>query len=151
MEIKLAKNFLSDANPPFRYASEATFKDFCKIVGVNEKLAIKLLDKNSVKIGSDKESIKDIAKSNNITPKELYNIIKGDKKYRLPLDLPIGIAHKSIKDLEKEYGIDIDKFLKYLKYYGIKANKDITFKRLAKENSLHPAKLYSMLYASQLN
>ncbi len=69
----------------------------------------------------------------------------------MPLDLPIGIAHKSIKDLEKEYGIDIDKFLKYLKYYGIKANKDITFKRLAKENSLHPVKLYSMLYATELN
>jgi len=68
----------------------------------------------------------------------------------LPLDLPIGIAHKSLKDLENEYGIDIDKFIQYLDYYNIKASSNTTFKRLAKENNLHPAKLYSMLVASQM-
>ena len=145
-----AKNFLNDANPPFRYAQEATLKDFCKILHIDEKKALTLLQKSNIKVNSDKQSLKDIANANNKSPKEIYDIIKESNRYNLPSDLPIGIAHKSIEELNKEYGVDIDKFINYLKYYGIKANKDITFKRLAKENSLHPATLYSMLLASQI-
>jgi len=144
-----AKNFLNDANPPFRYAQEATFKDFCKILNIDEKRAIELLKKDKIEFTSNKETLKEIAKKNNKSPKEIYNIIKQTKKYNLPSDLPIGIAHKTLQDLQKEYGINLDKFIKYLKYYNIKATKDTTFKKLAKQNNLHPATLYSMLLASQ--
>jgi len=54
-----------------------------------------------------------------------------------------------LQDLKNQYGINLEKFINYLKSYGIKASKDITFKKLAKKNRLHPATLYSMLLASQ--
>jgi len=78
-------------------------------------------------------------------------LIKNDT-YKLPLrnEIPIGIEHKSFNRLSEEYDIDLNKFFIHLKKYNIKANRNITFKRLAKKNNLHPAQLYYLLIASQL-
>jgi chorismate mutase len=144
-----AKNFLNDANPPFGYAEYTTLRDFCIISNINLDSAISKLKAKNIKF-SDKESLKVISQNNSLSPKEIYNIIKDkDTKYILPSELPIGIAHKSLSELKREYGIDLNRFLKHLEYYNIKANINDTFKRVAKENSLHPAQLYNMLMASQ--
>ena len=46
--------------------------------------------------------------------------------------------------------MNLDKFINHLKAYNIKATPKISFKKLAKQNGLHPAELYNMLLASQI-
>ena len=145
-----AINSLDDGNPPFGYAEESTFKDFCILTNTNQKQALEKFKEKNIKITSDKESLKEIASENNTSPKKLYEIIKiKGNRLQLPSDIPIGIAHKSIKRLSSEYQMDINKFIDYLTYYNIKIKPEKSFKGIAKENHLHPAKLYNMLQASQ--
>jgi hypothetical protein len=145
-----AINSLDDGNPPFGYAEESTLKDFCILTNINQENALKRLKEKNITVTSDKESLKEIALRNHTSPKELYTFIRDkNQKLQLPSEIPIGIAHKSINRLNSEYNMDIDKFINYLAYYSIEIEPTMTFKRIAKENHLHPAKLYNMLQASQ--
>lgn len=145
-----AINSLDDGNPPYGYAEYSTLRDFCLLTSIDLKSAMEKLKNSGVKIESDKETLKTIALKNSISPKAIYEIIKDKStKFELPTDIPIGIAHKSLERLGKEYRIDLDKFVEHLKEYGIKVDKKDTFKKIAMRNSLHPAQLYNMLLASQ--
>ena len=144
-----AMNSLNDGNPPFGYAEYATLEDFCLITAIDLKSAKERLKSRGIKVDSTKETLKTIAAKNSISPKDIFLIIK-DKttKIELPSELPIGIAQKSLKSLAREYRIDLNKFLQHLKHYNIKATLESKFKKIAKENNLHPAELYNMLLAS---
>ncbi len=145
-----AKNALSVGNPPFGYAEYATLEDFCLITSIDIDKAKERLKRKGIVVNSLKDTLKVISAKNNITPKDIFAIIK-DKttKVELPSELPIGIAHKSLIELANEYNIDLDKLMKHLKYYNIKATLDSSFKKIAKQNNLHPAQLYNILLASQ--
>jgi hypothetical protein len=145
-----AINALDNGNPPFGYAEYSTLRDFTILNDIDLESALKSLKEQNITVNSDKELLKTIAKDNEISPKEIFNIIKTqEQKVTLPTEIPIGIAHKSLMRLSLEYKIDLDAFLEHLNYYGIHTSSDITFKRLAKEHDLHPAGLYNMLLASQ--
>jgi hypothetical protein len=145
-----AINALDSGNPPFGYAEYSTLKDFTILNDINLESALKKLKENNVVVVSEKALLKTIAKQNGISSKDIFNIIKNkDSRVALPTEIPIGIAHKSLKRLATEYKINLDVFFKHLKYYTITTSSDITFKHLAKEHNLHPAQLYNMLLASQ--
>ena len=145
-----AKNSLQDGNPPFGYAEYSTLKDFTLLMDINLSKALNKLKNAKVIINSDKEILKTVALNNNKTPKEIYQIIKPkDLKIKLPSNIPIGIAKKSFKRLSSEYDLNLDRLKKHLKYYNILITDDMTFKRVAITNNLHPAQLYNMLQASQ--
>jgi hypothetical protein len=146
-----AINSLDDGNPPFGYAEYTTLKDFTILNDIQLDSALKKLKEKNIVVDSDRELLKEIAKRNAISSKAIFNIIRDENdRVTLPTEIPIGIAHKSLKRLSEEYTMDLDAFLKHLNYYDIDvSSEDITFKRLAKEYTLHPAQLYNMLLASQ--
>jgi len=145
-----AKNSLENGNPPFGYAEYSTLEDFCTLASIDISIAKAKLKENNIVINSTKDILKIIAKTNNISPKEIFLIIKSDStRFDLPTDIPVGIAQKSLQKLSTEYKIDLDKFIKHLKYYNIEATEKINFKRIASKNNLHPAQLYNILLASQ--
>jgi len=145
-----AINSLDDGNPPFGYAEYSTLRDFTILNDIDLNSAIEKLEEKKIVVESEKELLKQIAKDNGISSKDIFNIIRNrDSRVTLPTEIPIGIAHKSLKRLSTEYKINLDAFLKHLKYYNIDTSSDSTFKRIAKENHLHPAQLYNMLLASQ--
>jgi len=145
-----AKNALSIGNPPFNYAEYTTLEDFCLLTSIDIDRAKERLKRNGIVVNSLKDTLKVISAKNNITPKDIFVIIKEKTtKVELPSELPIGIAHKSLLELANEYNIDLDKFMKHLKDYNIKATINSKFKKIAKQNNLHPAELYNILLASQ--
>ena len=145
-----AMNSIDNGNPPFGYAEYATLEDFCLITSIDIDKATKKLEKNGVIINSTKDMLRSISYENNISPKDIFLIIKTNlTKFDLPTDIPIGIAQKSLKRLSKEYKLDLDKFIQHLKYYDIKVTSDTNFKKIAMKNNLHPAQLYNLLLASQ--
>ena len=145
-----AINSLDDGNPPFGYAEYSSLEDFCILTSINLKNATQKLNAKGIRYNSTKETLKSIAYANNTTPKNLFLIIKSKStKFDLPSDIPIGIAHKTLQRLSNEYNMDLDRFIAHLKHYGIKATPNMSFKKLAKKNNLHPAQLFNMLLASQ--
>ena len=146
-----AINSLDNGNPPFGYAEYSTLEDFCLITDINISSAKEKLITKGIHITSTKDTLKYIANRNNISPKDIFLIIKNkNSRINLPSSIPIGIAHKSLVRLEKEYKINLEKFLNHLKYYNIKASSQDSFKKVAMKNNLHPAELYSLLLASQV-
>jgi len=145
-----AKNSLIDGNPPFGYAEYATLEDFCLITSIDIDNAIKKLEEKGIVFDSAKETLKSISANNDITPKNIFSIIKTTStKFDIPSDIPIGIAKKSLTRLSQEYKIDLNRFIKHLEYYNINVTPEMTFKKIATKNSLHPAELYALLLASQ--
>ena len=141
----------NNGTPPFAYAELATLKDFCLLNRANPHEAKKRLEHEGIRIDSPRKTIQEIARENGITPQRLYAIIYGeDLRYPLPSDLPIGMARRSLRELAQSYRLDLDRFIEHLAFYDIHATPTSTFKRLAKENNLHPAQLYYMLLASQV-
>jgi len=146
-----AVNSLDDGNPPFGYAEYSTLEDFCLLTHIEKEQALKRLKAKGITFSSPKATLKEIASANNTSPKSLFLIIRDTAtKFILPTDLPVGMARKSLARLQQEYWMELDKFIKHLKYYDISATPESTFKKLAKEHSLHPAQLYNMLLASQV-
>jgi hypothetical protein len=147
-----AKNSLYIANPPYSYAEFSTFDDFCKIASIDINRSLEVLKDHSFKIDSTKKTLKEISLENHTTPKKIYNLIRNfHTKFNLPTNIPIGIAHKSLKQLSKEYKIDTQKIISHLKKYNIKADINTPFKKISKQNGLHPAQLYSFIIASQID
>lgn len=141
---------IKDETPPFAYAEEAIFRDFCLILDINQSKALNIMQENSISISSKKQTLKQIATLNNTTPMHIYALIRtSDTRPSLPTDLPVGIAYKSIKQLSIEYKIDTQRALEHLKSYGIITNQDTSFKKISKIYLLHPATLYNILLASQ--
>ena len=146
-----AINSLEDGNPPFGYAEESSFRDFAILMKIDAKSAIARLKSRGIKVESDTLSLKEIAQRNDSSPKEIFALIRdGGMRLNLPSEIPIGIAHKSIERLTKEYRVNLEKFLEHLRGYGIEINVKSNFKKIAHDNHLHPAKLYAMLLASQV-
>jgi len=146
-----ARSSLENGNPPFGYAEYTSLKDFTILVNIDIDKALEKLKNKNIEVSSSKDILKTIALANNITPKDIFLIIKPENlKLKLPSDLPVGIAKKSFKKLILEYNINFDRLKKHLKEYDIAVSEDMTFKKLASKNNLHPAQLYNMLMASQI-
>ena len=145
-----ASSSLTTGNPPYGYAEFSSLNDFCILISIDANEALEKLKSKEIKVSGLNETLKSIASNNSIRPKDIYLAIKPElHKYELPLDIPIGIAKKSLERLGVEYHLDMDKFLAHLKSSGIEADKLMSFKSLAKKNNLHPSELYSLLLASQ--
>ncbi len=146
-----AINSLDDGNPPFSYAEYASLEDFVRLTNLDMNVSLERLKAGGITLASTHETLKKIAKANDVAPKDIYIMIKDkETKFRLPTSIPVGIAHKSLQRLSQEYKMDLALFLAHLKAYDIEVTPDKTFKRVAKEYDLHPAQLYNMLLASQV-
>jgi len=146
-----AANSMKNGNPPFGYAEYSTLEDFCRITHIDLAKARKRLEAAHIAFPSTQATLQKIARTNDTSPRALFGIMRdADTRFALPTDLPVGIARKSLTMLKQEYHIDLDKFIAHLAHYGIEATPGSTFKRLAKQHSLHPAQLYNMLLASQV-
>ncbi len=145
-----AINAKDSGTPPFAYAEQATLKDYTILMHLKYASVVKKLEEEQLSFNMN-ETLKMIARANNISPQKLSEmILPKSTKITLPSDLPVGLAHKTLGNLEKEYHVNIDSFIKHLKSYNIDVDKTISFKRISKEAKLHPATLYNMLLASQI-
>ena len=145
-----AINAKSAGMPPFAYAEQATLKDYTILMHLEYANVVKKLKEEQLSFKAN-ETLKKIALNNGLSPQKLSKMIlpKGTK-VTLPSDLPVGLAHKTLENIEEEYRVNINRFIGHLKTYNIHVSRVTSFKRLSKEAKLHPATLYNMLLASQI-
>ncbi len=127
--------------PPYGHAEESSLKSFCKKLDINLQTAINKLQKHGIKITDEAETLKEIAKNNNKTPKEIYDIIKTDNNIIIS-----SLGRKTLKELCAIVQIDLRKSIEKLKNNGAKnVDQDTTIKSIAEQLNKTPQDVYKLL------
>lgn len=133
--------------PPFGHAELSKLKVFCKKTNIDLKHAKTKLDEKGIKY-SVEDTLKTIARNNNISPNEIYNIIKPEKKSLENKDdeIPTSLGRKTLKDLENMGKIELANSLNLLSAKGaVGITEDTRIKEIANELDLMPIDVYNLI------
>ncbi len=143
--------FSPEYEPPFGHAELLSLKVFTKKMDIDLTKAKAELNKNGIKIVSDTLSLEEIARANNVSPKDLYMIIK---KYEsvpngefprsyTPEEVELEFAgsnlgSKTLKVMCAKTGVDMETAQKRLAVKGYEMSEDDTFKKVADRYGVTP-------------
>jgi len=135
--------------PPYGHAELSSLKAFASKTGLDLAGGLKRLKKANIVIDNENQTLKDVARINEISPQEVFLAMKpiGKLSYAesLPPSPPPGTGSKKLTDLRKEYSFDIQQILKSLTKKNISASADMTIKQIALQNDMAPMDLYTLL------
>jgi hypothetical protein len=107
-------NFLKDraaktyGEPPYGHAKLSTFKSFAKKTELDLDLSLTKFKEAGITIKNTEQTLAEIARINQTTPKKLYEIIKPLSNKNpvngLPSNPPSGIGRLSLSEICNEYG-----------------------------------------------
>lgn len=144
---------LKYGEPPYGHAELSGLNVFCEKVDLDLEEALIRLKEKGIAVKSAKQKIGVIAEENNLTPKELYMIMKETESVSqieaMPATPNPGTGNKRLADLCNQYGLDIKKTVQYLKENKITANPEYSIKRIAENNALDAHDVYSIIYEMQ--
>jgi hypothetical protein len=134
---------------PLPHAELLTLKEFCSKLGIDFDSAVKKLKAENYNF-SVNDTLKTIAKNNNTTPADIYQMLKSTQKTQKPnenVQLPPlgGYGKMTLEDVCKKYSVDIDTCLNRLKKKGIKANKNQTLRDIAFPNGYRPVEIIEFI------
>ena len=102
-----------------------------------------------VEFGSEGRTIQEIAKQNEMSPRQVYlamkllNTVGADKK--LPLSLPAGLGRRSLANICQEYNLNIPTIIPSLADNNIEAAAEMSIKNIAEQNKLIPVDVYEVI------
>jgi len=137
--------------PPYGHAELSSLKLFSKQTGLDLKKAMELLVQDGIKFQGEQDKLIDIAEKNNISPKELFNIMQSAKKepevgVSFP-DTPFpGFGRLSLAEVCSQYGLNIPTIIRELKKKGISADPAKNMKEIAAENDMDAHVLFEVLH-----
>ena len=136
--------------PPYGHAELSSLKMFCGKMNISLENAIVLLKDANIKFSDAKDSIVEIAKNNNKTPQQIYNIItlskdnlKGGKSF--PNTPPPGFGKETIKAICQTYNLSKDEVITKLKNAGFVVQADDTVKEIGDNNKSNPMAIFEMV------
>lgn len=138
--------------PPYGHAELSSLDIFSKKVGVDVKTAMTNLESAGFKVEGPTQTLKDMADINQVTPRQLYEVIRpetgesGDGK--LPESPPPGTGNLTLAALCDSYGLDTRATLAHLQSRGIKAEEAMTLKKIAQANGMGPLDVYERIRES---
>jgi predicted DNA-binding protein YlxM (UPF0122 family) len=130
---------------PYSHAELSSLKSFTKKLNYDLETSKNILTSNNIAF-EDEQSLSQIAKTNSISPKFIYDILrknfeKGEQK-TVPLS---GLGKKSIKEVAMTLEISSDDFISKLKSLGLDAKEDDKFKDIAESKDLSPSDILEKL------
>lgn len=138
-------------DPPYGHAELSSLKIFTQRTNLDLTESMTSLKKAGINFIDERQTIKDIAASNNLSPKQVYEAMKpsanesGVKSNGLPENPPAGLGMMRLDQLCDEYGIDVKKVLEVLDNEQIDASKDVTIKQIAEQNKTSPMDVYTII------
>jgi len=117
---------------------------------LTEQLDIESIDEVTRKLDNhkieyeniDKQALQEIAKANNSTPIEIYDIIAkkaGNQRQGS------GIGRKTLEDFASELGKNVDEILQILEENNIQAEKGETLRTIGENNDIPPRDIYDLI------
>ena len=96
----------------------------------------------------ENDVLKDIANENNLSPQQLYIIMRlgsEDKIIKIPDLPPAGTGKKTIELFCDQYNLDSEKLLVFLSEQKILASQEMKLKDIAEKNDIDMIELYKMI------
>ncbi len=137
--------------PPYGHAELSSLKIFSTRVNLDLPKVKQLLNNAGILIENDKQAIGEIARKNNLTSKELYDIMKPaaidrENLIRFPDQPPPGFGRRTLVDVCAEYDLHLPHILSALKNRGIPAEPENTIKEIAEQNNLEAMTIFEIVH-----
>lgn len=139
--------------PPYGHAELSSLKFFAKKEYLDLEKSMELLKAAGLTVSSEKETLKAIAKNNNMTPQQVYDVIKpanikgnetdGTTVGKSFPDSPLpGWAKKTFEEFCNEYGLKINRLAHTLDEKGIRVDPNSSIKDIAADNDISPMDIF---------
>ncbi len=144
--------------PPLGHAELLSLKTFTTKQGIDLKKAIEELKNNDIVVSADKDSLGKIAMENDMSPLDVYRVIKKLETVEVPKagteytmekveDIleGKGVGRKNFKWLITEYKIDINNAIARLKQNAITLKDNETFHDIADRYNVSPMDIVKVI------
>lgn len=138
--------------PPYGHAELSSLKMFTKKVDLDLDQSIALLRQANIDFDNEKQTILAIATANNLTPKELFAVIKPATKNKggkdhpaLPDSPPPGFGRKKLADICTDFNLDLATITTALSQAGIEADPNQSVKEIASQNDMEPMAIFEII------
>ena len=142
--------------PPYGHAESSSLKMFAARESLDLQKSIEFLKEEGIMLEGPEDTLKTIAKTNNRSPQQIYEIIKpaktvaGDDEIatttRFPAAPESGWGKKKLSEACAEYGLDMTRILSGLSDKGIVAEAEMNIKEIAEANSMDPMGIFETLH-----
>lgn len=129
--------------PPYGHAEESSLKSFTKRIDVDIEQASELLKENGIVVEKNTQTLQNIAMSNGISAKVIYETIK--QKENTNNTQVKFLGRRTLQELSNMHKIDLNKSLYYLKEKGFKATSQTRMREASEELGLTPNQLFKKL------
>ncbi len=138
--------------PPYGHAELSRLKSLAQRTGLDLQKAMAALRARGIRFQGPDQNLQEIAAANGMTPQQLYGIMKaaGGKAAAatgadMPAEPPAGIGRKSLAEICRSYGRDLETVRKALEAAGIAAAGDQSLKDIADRNQADPHDVYRLI------
>ena len=148
--------------PPYGHAELSSLKLFAKKEGIDAEKALELIQKAGLKVESSKETLKNIAANNRLTPQQVYEIIKPatiqamaqtaemvETAAAAPVNFPDhprpGFGKRSLEEVCGELGLDPQTIVSGLKGMGIDCNGSQSIKDIGEASGKEPMEIFEAI------
>lgn len=138
--------------PPYGHAELSSLKMFARKVDLDLPKSIELLRQASIQFENEKQTIVDIAKENNLTPKQVYEIIKPATQKKdtgghsvFPDSPPPGFGRKKLVEVCTDFSLDLPEIIHALSKKGVKAESAQSIKEIAAKNNMEPMAMFEII------
>jgi len=146
--------------PPYGHAELSSLNLFSKKEGLDADKALKLMKEAGLRVESTKETLKNIAANNKLTPQQVYEIIKvarpegeiasseapaATAAVSFPDHPKPGFGKRSLEEVCVELGINIDLIVNGLKGLGIDCNSSQSIKDIGEASGKEPMEIFEAI------
>jgi len=142
-------------SPPYGRAELSSLKGFARRTGINLSDGLEKLQKAGIKVKNEKQTLLIIAQLNKISPQKVFMIMKPvetnlalEKSQKMPVESVSGTSRKTVEDICKTYGLDINAAMAGFVAHKIRASADMTLRTIAEQNKIGTEEIYAVILKS---
>ncbi|SMC71666.1 protein of unknown function [Desulfocicer vacuolatum DSM 3385] len=146
------KGAVKYGEPPYGHAELSSLKLFSKKQDLDLNKSLQLLTDAGLSVTGPEETLAAIARANNITPMQVYDVIKPALKQErtdvnpaFPDSPPPGFGNMTLAAVCSRYHLAIPTVIRELKKKSIHATAEHTVKEIAKNNGMEPMTVFEAL------
>ena len=137
--------------PPYGHAEESSLRVFLRNVGMDPDVAKANLEAAGIIVADPEISIIDLASENGMTPRELYEVIKGPEDQRpegplpIPETMPMGSGRLTLEAFCQQHNRDVAEAVRILEAEGLVVDPGLSLKDIGANNQREPLDLLDIL------
>jgi len=135
--------------PPYGHAELSSLKGFSRRMNYDLAAGMARLKKAGIRFENEKQTLKEIAESNHLSPQQVFLALKPPEdraRTQIMPDNPVpGTGKRTVNDICRTYGLDLNAVMKGLVDHHIQANADMTLKEIGIQNSRGPQEIYELI------